>query len=134
MLLHCLFFDPYDRVPYDHVSSMQVGIMSHQERFRLNSNPFMKIAKFLNPITLNAILPGGFLVRLLPTLLCYLLNTYERSFLKVFIISQIILNIFQPFCFSIMLFPDTPNIIPKSVVFFSIWYITWSYTSPLNSV
>ena len=87
----------------------------------------MKIAKVLNPITLNTILSWSFPVRHLPALFRYLLVTYDRSFLTVFIISQLIFNIFLPFCFSVMPFPDDPNITPRIFIFFNIWYITWSY-------
>ena len=86
----------------------------------------MKIAKVLNPITLNVILPCSLPVRHFPALFRYLLSTYDHSFLKAFAISQLILNIFQPFCFSIMPFPDASNITPKSFTFFSIWYLTGS--------
>ena len=92
----------------------------------------MKIAKVLNPITLNATLLWGFPVRHLPALLRYLLKNYDHSFLKVLIISQLILNISQSFCFSVMPFPDVRNIIPKSVTFLSIWYLTWSYPVPID--
>ena len=87
----------------------------------------MNVAKVLNPINLNAIHPWDIPVIHLPALLRYLLNTYDHSLLKVFIISRLILNIFQPFCFSVMPFPDTPNIIQKSFTFFSIWYSILSY-------
>ena len=81
----------------------------------------MKIAKVLNPITLNAILPWSFPLRHLPVLFRYLLNTYDHSFLTVFITYQLILNTFQPFWFSVMAFPDAPKVTPKSFTFFSIW-------------
>ena len=87
----------------------------------------MNVAQVLNPINLNAIHPWGIPVRHLPALFRYLLNTYDHSLLKVFIISRLILNNFQPFCFSVMPFPDTPNITQKSFTFFSIWYIFLSY-------
>ena len=48
----------------------------------------MKIARVLDPITLNAILPWSFPVRHLPALFRYLLKFYNHSFLKVFIISH----------------------------------------------
>ena len=125
-LMHQFFLDPFDRVQYDHVSSMQVGCHSHQCLAYLNSNPFMKIAKVLNPITSNTIHPWSFPVRHLPALFRYLLNIYDHAFLTMFFISLLILNIFQPFCFSVMPFPDAPKVNPKSFTFFSIWYITWS--------
>ena len=87
----------------------------------------MKIAKVLITITLNGILPWSFPVRHLAALFPYLLNPYDHSFLTAFIISELILNIFQTFCFSSMLFLDAPKITPKSFTFFSIWYITWCY-------
>ena len=92
----------------------------------------MKIAKVLNPITLNAILPWSFPVRYLSALLFYLLETYDHSFLKVFIISQLILKIFQLLCFSVIPFPEAPNITPKSFTFISIWYIIWSYPTSIE--
>ena len=126
-LLHYLFLDPSDRVRYDHVSSMQVGCHPHQDLVYLNSSPFMKIAKALDPITLNAILPQSFPVRHLPALFHYPFNIYEHSFLTVFIIYQLILTIFQPFCFLIMSLPDASKITPRSFTFSSIWYINWSH-------
>ena len=87
----------------------------------------MKIAKTLNPITLITILPWSFPVRHLPALFRSLLSTYDHSFLTMFIIYQLILNIFEPFCFSVMPFLDAPKITQKSFTFFSIWYINWSY-------
>ena len=95
------------------------AIISHQDLLHLNSKPFMKIVKVLNPIILNVILPFSFPVRHLPALFCYLLNPCIHSFLKVFIISQLICNIFQLFCFSGMPFPNTQ----KFFTLFSIWYI-----------
>ena len=87
----------------------------------------MKIAKVLNPVTLNSISVCDFPVRHLPALLHYLLYFYGHFFLKVFIISHPILDVSQPFCFSVMLFHDAPNIIPISFTFCSIWYLIWSY-------
>ena len=87
--------------------------------------------------TLNTILSLGFPLWHFPALLRYLLSSYDHSFLELFVISQLSLNIFQSFCFSVMLFCNTPNIVPKSLTFFSIWYITWSLylsPSPLTSV
>ena len=98
----------------------------------VSSNLFMKIAKVLNVITLNAILSSSFPVRHLPGLFCYLLNTYDQSFLKVFIISHLVLKIFQSFCFLVMPFSDTPNITPKYFAFFIIWYIIWSYPTSIE--
>ena len=92
----------------------------------------MKIAKVLNPITLNAILPWSIPVRYLSALLLYLLETYDHSFFKVFIISQLILKIFQLLCFSVIPFPESPNITPKSFTFISIWYIIWSYPTSIE--
>ena len=91
--------------------SCRQAIISLQGLVCLNSDPFMKIAKFLNPVTLNTILPWRFPVRHHPALLRYLLNT----FLKVFIIFQLILN-----TFSVMPFSDAPSITPKYFTFFSI--------------
>ena len=62
---------------------------------------------------MNAILPCSFSVRHLPELFCYLLNTYDHSFLTVFNIYQLVLNNFQPFCFSVMPFPNALKITPK---------------------
>ena len=59
---------------------------------------------------MDTILPWSFPVNHVPALFCYLRNTYKHSFLKVFIISDLILNIFKPFCFSVMPFSSTPNI------------------------
>ena len=104
----------------------------HQDLLRLNSNLFMKIGKVLNSITLNAILPWSFPVRQLPALFCYLLNTYDHSFLKVFIISQLILT-FQPFCFLFMPFPDAPNI-TQNLSLSSAFGTSFGFTlPPLNS-
>ena len=91
------------------------AIISQQDLVCLNSNLFMKIAKVLDSIILNAIFPSSTPVRHLPALFCYLLNTYDHSFWKVFNISQLILKIY------IMLFPDAPNV--THLKFFSIWYI-----------
>ena len=107
--------------------SCRQAIISHQDLVCLNRDPFMKIAKFLNPVTLNTILPWRFPVRHHPALFRYLLNTYDHSFLKVFIIFQLIFNTFQSFCFSVMPFSDAPSITPKYFTFFSIWCIIWSY-------
>ena len=107
------------------------AIISHQELVHLNSNPFMKLTKVLNPITLNATLPWNFPVTHFPALFCFLLNIYGHTFVKVFTISQLILSIFQPFCFTVMLFPDAPNITQKTFTFFIIWYIIWSYPTSI---
>ena len=98
----------------------------------LHSTVRLCIPKVLNPITLNAILPWSFPVRRHYALFRYLLSTYDYSFLTLFIIYQLILNTFQPFCFSVMPFPDAPKIIPKSFTFFSIWYINWSYPKSIE--
>ena len=102
-------------------------MISHQDLVYLDSNPFMKNAKVLNSITLNGTLHWNFPVRDLTALFCYLFNSYVHSFLTVFFIYQLVLNIFQPFCFLVMPFPDAPKITLKSFTFFSIWYINWSY-------
>ena len=107
------------------------AIISHHNLHRLNNNPFMRIAQVLNPIKLIEIPPRP--VRYLPELFCYVRNIYDYSFLKVFIMSQLILKIFWSFCFSVMSILNTPNITPKAFTFFSIWYIVWSYPTSLLS-
>ena len=78
------------------------AIISHQDLVCLNSNLFMNVAKVFYLRTSNVILPWSFPVKPLPVLFCYLLNTYDHSILKVFIISQPIVNIFQPICFKVL--------------------------------
>ena len=62
--------------------SCRQAVISHQDFVRLNTNPFMKIAKIFNPITLNAILPWNFPVKYLPFLFCCVLINYDQSFLS----------------------------------------------------
>ena len=77
----------------------RLAIISHQDLVCLNRNLFMKIAKVINPVTFNTIFSWSFSVRHLLALFYYFLKTYDNSFLKVFIISQLIFIIFQSFCF-----------------------------------
>ena len=86
----------------------------------------------INSITFNTIFPWSFPVRHVLVLFRYLLNTYHHSFLKVFIICQLILKIFQPFCSSVKPFPDAPNITPKYFTFFSVGYIFGSYLTSIE--
>ena len=108
------------------------AIISHEDLVRLNSSPFMKTAKVFNSITLNTIFPWNFPVRHLPALFRYFLNSYHHSFLKVFVISKLILKISQSFCLSFMPFPRLENITPKSFTFFIIWYFIWSYPTSIE--
>ena len=107
--------------------SCRYAIISHQDFVRLNSNPFMKIIRVLNPITWKAIFPCSIPARHLHALFCYLVSTFDHSFLKVFLISQLILDIFQPFCSLVMPFHNAPKTTRKYFTFLSIWYIIWSY-------
>lgn len=92
----------------------------------------MKIIKVHNPNTLNIFLPWNFPFRHIFALFGYLLNTYDHSFLKVFINSQLILKIFQSSYFSFVPFPNAPDITPKPFNFFTIWYIIWLYFTSIE--
>ena len=108
-------------------------MISHQVLAYLNSNPFMKIAKVLNPITLNTIHPWSFPVRHLLALFRYLLNTYDHAFLTMFFISLLILNIFSHSASRLCPFPmlqRSPQSLLLSSAFgtsLGLWYICWSY-------
>ena len=113
--------------------SYKQAIMYHQDLVRLNSSPFMNIAKVPNPIILNAIPLWYFPVRHLPALLHYILNFYGHFFLKVFIISHLILDISQPFCFRLCSFP-TLQISPQNLLLSSAFGTSLGLTlSRLNS-
>ena len=62
------------------------AIFSHEDVIHLNSNLLLKIAKVLNPIPLNTILPCSFPAGHLSTLFYHLLYTYDHTFLKIFFI------------------------------------------------
>ena len=106
--------------------------ISHLDLLCLDSSLFTKIAEVLDPITLNTIIPWSFPVIHYLTLFCFLFNTFDYSFLKVFINPQFIRDIFQPLYFSDMPILDVPKVNPKSFTFFSIWYINPLLSSALG--
>ena len=76
---------------------MQVHYLPHQDLIHLNSNPPMKIAKVLNPVTLNTILPWSFPVGHPSTLFHYLLSSYhsQSHFLNLLAILPLGYALFQ---------------------------------------